>query len=158
MSDRELDAQVAEKFYKYRVSWWSLYPIEQANGECRQATYGMECLLPNDKGDMPILEMLQGDEWVPVPHYSTDDTAAMLVVEKMTERWPGASERFVMYKNHGSDEWCVGWQTLAFLRFEPGTTGWVDTDKMEKHQAPMASADTLPLAICKAAVMAAEAE
>ena len=93
--------------------------------------------------------------WIHLPDYPGDIAAAWLVVEKISELWPDASERFVIYKSHYDDKWVVGWQTLAFLHFED-STGWIDTDKLENYKAPMASADTAPLAICRAVLKAME--
>ena len=110
--------------------------------------------------DAKVAERVMGDgkleDWHWRPAFSTNIKAALPVLEWLSERWPGASERIVIYKNHDSNEWCVGWQTVAFLAFKDGT-GWVDTDKLEKYQAPMASAPTLPEAICLAALAAVDA-
>ena len=81
-----MDAAVVRDVFKLRVSWWSLHPFEEIKGRpYRLATYGIECLLADDKGDVPTLEMLTDKDWEPVPLLSTDIAAADVVIDKMEE-------------------------------------------------------------------------
>jgi len=153
---RELDALVAEL-----MEWEGYHDIHYCEDTWYNYCRNHGCYAIGADADELLMMWNAGDPLIPgckgYPPYSTDISAAMSVLEWLSERWPGASERLVIYKDHGSDEWCGGWQTLAFLAYEDGT-GWVDTDKLEKYQAPMASSETLPEAICHAALKVVESE
>jgi len=96
---RELAAEVYRNVFGYEVSWWSLYPIEKALGDHREAhrlgTFGMECLLPDDKGDMPTLEMLVDGFWLPVPPIESDISAAYQMEERIKEL--GLHRKYIHY-------------------------------------------------------------
>lgn len=78
-------------------------------------------------------------EWRP-PHYSTDIGAAFQVVEHLQERW----------EEYGTIE-CNSWafDRMSFRRWRAAIHY---TDLSGVHQVVCEQADTLPLAICRAAL------
>jgi hypothetical protein len=75
-----------------------------------------------------------------LPHYSTDIAAAWEVAEKLGN-WHGFD--FLVIKAAGNDLWCAGWYEFY-------------GDDYETRAAD--EAETVPLAICRAALLAAMEE
>ena len=99
---------------------------------------------------IPVQESLIGNEWSPIPHYSTDIAAAWQVIEKLTSQNAGPDKACIeaiintpkypgwpTYVRDGEeehqDEWCVEW------------VDGIDT-------IDVAFGKTAPLAICRAAL------
>ena len=126
VAGRELDALVAEKVMKLRVIF----------DEDRYGEMHIWWAVPTDPGTV--------EEWDKfyLPAYSTDIAAAWQVIEHMKER--GLTVWFVSKE--------FAWQEAphweAGLTVEPCDSGW-----LPQIQA-LASAETAPLAICRAALMA----
>jgi len=87
---RELDSRIA-RAKGYPVSWWSIHPWEDWDGQMTQLSgEGFrplqpheEVLLPDDRGDMPVLQMLADGAWVMVKKWSSDWTACRELMEEM---------------------------------------------------------------------------
>jgi hypothetical protein len=128
---RELDAQVAEKLMGHE--WF----VSSETG--RRAIFAL--------GAQPkwFVARADGSEqlaafWDHCPHYSTDIAAAWLVVDGMARRGFHARLKTPFTPSD-----------LCFAGFTPhGSTGWNGRGDYE------ASAESMPLAICRAALLYAE--
>lgn len=144
---RELDALIAERVMGAQVSWWSLRLVDRPpmDVEWRHGCFTSdaslermelgEVLVADDRGDMPMQQMLVGGEWENIPRYSTDIASAWKVVEKVDNRNSVAREMGVL--------------TFCINRYDDGYTALVFNVG--------ATAETAPLAICLAALKAVEA-
>ena len=135
MNNRELDAKVATEVRGWR------WPEDRC--EWCGWTYdedGIGCL-PNDCSQRPMPKVKQSTDY---PHYSTDIAAAMLVVEKLREM--GYTTLRLSTGGNLGDRWqchCADkWRQIS----------------REGDKDYFANADTLPLAICLAALKAVEEE
>lgn len=84
---QELDVKIAHA-KGYSVSWWSIHPWKDWDGHMTMPPNGMvqpheEVLLPDDRGDMPVLQMLADGAWVMVKKWSSDWTACRELMEEM---------------------------------------------------------------------------
>jgi hypothetical protein len=127
---RELDALVAEKVmgWVYREYWGQLVPSEHLDApmwsEWAQDKSGDVCRHPINR--MPNIPYRGDKPWI--PEYSTDISAAWEVVEKNKEYW-----FFLMYSADMKQWWC---------------------EYRVNKQKGRVTADTAPLAICRAALLA----
>lgn len=71
-----LDKLVAERIMGKKVVWTSLHIDPETN---------REYLALDDKGDMPILQILEDGELKPLSHYSTDIREALKIISKLIE-------------------------------------------------------------------------
>ena len=152
---RELDALVAEKVMGWK--WWKYPapnrkqrlltiiapPVKDGRGFANHIDriwQPSDCLTPRFSDWDSIMWSDDGFEiWQRgLPHYSTDIAAAWQVVEKLLEILPQGGIHIEHLDYQG---WSV---SMCFKKAEGGWDGWVD-------------AETIPLAICLAALAAAEA-
>jgi hypothetical protein len=128
---RELDALVAEK-----VMGWT-WPDDRCPicGWSFSDTAAEGCV-PGDCSQRPIPTVPESEDY---PHYSTDITAAWEVVEKMLGQLPQQDIHFQHLEYTG---WGVG---TCFNKEEGGWDEWM-------------YGETLPIAICRAALKAVEAQ
>jgi hypothetical protein len=124
---RELDALVAERVMGLQV-------------QRDQYTAGVKALLGDKRSDDPW-DYYIGDTNDRLPHYSTDISAAWLVVERMRQTHDFELGLLAKFKN-GKDLWEAEFTDCA-------------TD--EAYKSYLAEADTAPLAICLAALAALQA-
>lgn len=144
---RELDAMVAEKVMGLRPRWWSLHrndkPLRDLmDTDVRPTLFWLDCqsldhvplevLRPNADGDMPILECDDGES---VLCYSTDIAAAWEVVEKLKE----ITENVLVSWEE------TYWEVEVCVTQEAFNRG---------YRTAINDADTAPLAICRAALIA----
>jgi hypothetical protein len=89
MSDRELDALVAEEVMEWR---WRAFKSDRNAPKWAKDIYppdAIELEWPDEPGAPPLAELpyLRSAHYLDMPHYSSDIAAAWQVVEKMRENW-----------------------------------------------------------------------
>lgn len=148
MSDernRQLDAEVAESVMGFEVFDLGYYGTEQETPRMRELHSWLEDVGIQAVGRYAIdveqnfwQAMATGfGNWSP----STDISAAFTVVEKMRERYTNVSI-------HAANGWGVSFGDIKCERGNP--------DEFTERWTPTVSADTLPEAICRAALAAVE--
>ena len=75
MSEDELNHAIARV---KGAKWWSIHPIDDAPEDARPVLSGYECMIQDDKGDLPFLELPDGSG---VPNWTRDIAAAWGLVE-----------------------------------------------------------------------------
>ena len=140
---REMDALIAEKVMGYRWLYWTVaYGEERVRGLFPSEYHNPFDYEPwtSEVGNLRITKMSTG-----IMDYSTEIAAAWQIVEKMREQWSVENPDETFF-----------WQIIDCCEH-----GWrVDVD-WGHHDGviPIASAaaETAPLAICRAAILAMEA-
>ena len=148
---RDMDALVDQNVFGEIVSWWSIHPLSDIESMTpdelskglgttwRPCTFGMETLLPDKDGDMPVLEWCDDEgEWFGVSHYSTDIDDAMQVLQSFEYNWNIVRDMGKDGNNYETE----GDKLYHVIYASPGM--------------PMygVKAETLPLAIVRAALLA----
>lgn len=81
MTDEQLRLEVAKR---KGASWWSIHPIEEMRDDGYLCTFGMECMLPDDKGDVPVLGWMEEfAQFTGCPNYPENIFAA----KALTDEW-----------------------------------------------------------------------
>jgi len=113
---RELDVKIA-RAKGYRVSWWSIHPWEDWDGHMtqnpgknvRSVQSHDEVLLPDDRGDMPVLQMLADGAWVIVKKWSSDWTACRELIEEMRALGIRITIEYLQPTNSAMPASCLIW-------------------------------------------------
>jgi len=121
---RELDVLVAKEIFGIEVEWD--YALWDVNKQCNK--------LPFCKGKpRTVLGPMAHSVSNTIPGYSTDISAAWLVVEKLIDIHPQGD----FHLEHLEDEWCCGW---CYPPSGADLDNWI-------------CGKTAPEAICKAALL-----
>tara|TARA_Y100000310_G_scaffold189061_1_gene189026 strand:- start:7047 stop:7487 length:441 start_codon:yes stop_codon:yes gene_type:complete len=134
---RELDALVAEKVMGWNVwrSKYGYFNVEHPDMPSQVSGHGTERYSPQTGKKLPAPKWW--DDWaVDIPMWSTDISAAWEVVEKLD-----------------CLQFNLGRENCAGIRFDAAF--YDDLDMKDKVHA---MADTVPLAICRAALKAVQKE
>jgi len=79
MSEDELNHAIARV---KGAKWWSIHPIDDAPEDARPVLSGYECMIQDDKGDLPFLELPDGSG---VPNWTRDIGAAYQLEGEITD-------------------------------------------------------------------------